>query len=221
VVGLLLGGLAAGGYLGLSALAENESAGVSDLPPEATIKYEGDQLVFEMPEIPLPTDGPYYKGQLGDFLIVGGDFDGPIVNCLMPVRPVGPSGLLASDLYASTLGRAAEGGRCGDGKVVAISNYGDRVSPLARGRLSFEGTPKLVWDAPKERLQLLTVAGLPAIAESPAPDNPGSKARLAVVQRFPSQDKPGILVWVDSHPDDGGLDAAIELAQDMLEERSQ
>lgn len=67
-----------------------------------------------------------------------------------------------------------------------------------------------------EHLVLLTVAGSPAIAQLPQPGNPGT-LRIAVIERFPNRDQPGILVWIDNTG--MSLERAVELAMRIMGKR--
>lgn len=81
------------------------------------------------------------------------------------------------------------------------------------GRRYFVGLARVPYEAPIERLRLLTVTGKPAIVELPMPEVPGT-LRLAVVERFPTSDKPGILTFIDNTPK--SLAEAIELAEQIM-----
>ncbi|TMI71159.1 MAG: hypothetical protein E6H05_12955 [Bacillati bacterium ANGP1] len=66
------------------------------------------------------------------------------------------------------------------------------------GKRYFVGPAKVKMNyiAPLDRFRLLTVAGHPVLAQLPTPDDPRG-LRLVVIQRFPSNIKPGIMVWID------------------------
>ena len=66
------------------------------------------------------------------------------------------------------------------------------------GKRYFVGPAKVKMNyiAPLDRFRLLTVAGHPALAQLPAPGDPEGLS-LVVIQRFPSNIKPGIMVWID------------------------
>jgi len=82
---------------------------------------------------------------------------------------------------------------CADGKIMGFSFYAD----AAFGRRYFVGPAKVPFEAPFDRLVLLTVIGHSALAQLPIPAYPGS-LRLAVIERFPSGHESGILVWIDN-----------------------
>ena len=81
------------------------------------------------------------------------------------------------------------------------------------GRGYFVGKPILPLEAPLDRLKLLTVVGKPAIAEIPRPGFVGT-LRLAVIERFPVGNQPGILVTIDNT--DKSMEAAMELAAQIM-----
>jgi hypothetical protein len=163
------------------------------------------------PETPvlLPAeDSPVYEGPLGDFRVAPGDAaefpcESTVVSNAEMVR--------ASELHSDTFREGATAASCADGTVVNISDYGD--PPM--GRRYFVGDAKVTYAAPRERLKLLEVDGKPAIAELPRTDLdlPGS-VRLAVIERFPEEDIPGILVWIDSSR--GDLETTAELASRLM-----
>ena len=134
---------------------------------------------------------PAYTGVLGDFLVtakVGQVADWP--PCPEPRRP--SQNYKASEVYSPVFGDL-EVYECADGKIIGLSVYGEP----AIGKRYFVGPAKANYFAPLDRLQLLTVAGRPAIAQLPAPGDPEG-LRLAVIQRFPSSNQPGIMVWIDN-----------------------
>ena len=155
-----------------------------------------------MPQQPRPSDEPNpasgadqakpaYVGVLGDFLVtakVGQVADWP--PCPEPRRPA--KNYKASEVYSPVFGDL-EVYECADGKIIGLSVYGDP----SIGKRYFVGPAKVNYFAPFDRLLLLTVAGRPAIAQLPAPGDPEG-LRLAVIQRFPSNNQPGIMVWIDN-----------------------
>ena len=64
------------------------------------------------------------------------------------------------------------------------------------GKRLFVGSAIVPFEAPKERLKLLTVAGHPAIMQLPQPDVPFTR-RIAVLVQPAKEGTPGILVWID------------------------
>lgn len=230
--GALLGGIALGVFLGTQAVAgpgsPEPTPDFSELPPGATIRYEGDEPVIEAPITPLPTDGPYFKGRLGDFDVVGSD--GTLDRAVCPSQfyeDADEEALKSSELYSPALeGISVAGAVCpDDGTVISIEGYVNRMDV---GRLYFTGVPQVPYEAPRERLQLLTVAGRPTIAQMPLAIEPPDAApgvvihiediRLAVIERAPSGESPGVLLWIRANPDIASVDleAAIALAEEII-----
>ena len=135
---------------------------------------------------------PAYRGPLGDFFVTGSPNEGAAYPpCPQPKRPA--RNYKASELYSPVFGDP-EVGECANGLIPAISVYG-RPS---MGKRYFVGPAKVKMNyiAPLDRFRLLTVAGHPALAQLPAPGDPEGLS-LVVIQRFPSNIKPGIMVWID------------------------
>ncbi len=129
-----------------------------------------------------------YKGPLGDFLVT--PLEGSAAPfCPQPYRRT--QNFKTSELYSPVFGEDLEVYECGNGKIVGISLIGGP----AMGRQYFIGPAKVPWEGPFDRLVLLTVGGHTAIAQLPHPAFPNS-LRLAVIERFPSGNEPGILVWI-------------------------
>jgi hypothetical protein len=141
---------------------------------------------------------PRYKGPLGDFLVE------PLRNaeyppCPQPMRPIDRDrDLKTSELWRPGLvpinlgyvgGPEGPALKCADGTILGL------VLTEYTGRRYFVGPAIVPYQAPLDRLVLMTVAGHPAIAELPIPGWPNA-FELTVVQRFPSDKKPGILVYV-------------------------
>ena len=153
-----------------------------------------------------PASGGVYTGPLGDFLVTprqGPDWP----PCPEPYRPA--QNYKASELYSPVFGDLEGLFECADGKMLNITVHGRAVM----GKAYFVGPARVPFEAPRERLVLLTIAGKPAIAQSPAPGFPGT-LRLAVIQRFPSNNQPGIMVGIDNT--DKTLEAAAALAAQIM-----
>ena len=148
----------------------------------------------------------FYKGPLGDFSVTPGQ-DAAFPPCPVPLRPA--QNYKDSELYSLVFGNNLEVSECADGKIVSISVY----SAAAIGKRYFIGPPKTPYEAPLDRLVLLHVAGKPAIAQLPKPGDLGS-LRLSVIERLPTDNQPGILVWIDNtHMN---LEDAAALAAQMM-----
>jgi len=150
---------------------------------------------------------PRFRGELGDFVIVEPG-TGAGYPCPEPYQPA--TNPERSELYFEFPGAVIDMvGSC-QGTIFGITaNVGDGYSMVGRGY--FLG-PKLEepFDAPADRLKLITVGGKPALAELPIPDHFLSTTQVVVIERFPSEEAPGIMAWARSV---GKLERAIALAE--------
>jgi len=155
---------------------------------------------------------PRFRGELGDFVIVGPG-EGTDYPCPEPYQPA--TNPERSELYFSLPGAVIDtigSGSC-QGTIISITvNVGDGYSRVGRGY--FLG-PKLEepFDAPAERLKLITVGGKPALAVLPIPDSFLSTTQVVVIERFPSEEAPGITLWAQSV---GSLERAIALVEQIM-----
>ena len=130
-----------------------------------------------------------YEGPLGEFSVT------PRKAAAFPPCPLPPrraQNYKASELYSPFFGETLEVNECADGKIMGFSFYAD----AAFGRRYFVGPAKVPYEGPFDRLVLLTVGGHSAIAQLPHPAFPNS-LRLTAIERFPSGNAPGILVYID------------------------
>jgi len=201
--------------VGLTAVAVTRSVGPFRVrapvtTPPATELQQPRPSSGTSPTVPLVQAEPVYEGPLGDF-IVGPHQGSDAPPCPRPLRPAKNEKIRASELYSPIFGENLEGfvTECADGKIVVIVIYGREVI----GRGYFVGKPIIPYEAPLDRLKLLTVAGKPALAELPAPGFSWN-LRLAVIERFPSGNQWGIAVGVDNT--DKSLEAAMELAAQIM-----
>jgi hypothetical protein len=160
------------------------------------------------PALALDQAKPVYAGPLGDFLVTprqGADWP----PCPKPYRPA--RNYKASELYSPLFGDLEGLYECADGKSL---NMGTVYVGRARiGKAYFVGPAKVPFEAPRDRLVLLTVGGKPAIAKLPDPGIPWNLS-LIVIERFPSKNRPGIMVVVDHF--DNNLKAAAALAAQIM-----
>jgi hypothetical protein len=157
---------------------------------------------------------PRFRGELGDFVIVGPG-EGTGYPCPEPYQPA--TNPERSELYFSLPGAVIDtigSGSC-QGTIISITaNITDDAGGARVGRGYFLG-PKLQepFDAPAERLKLITVGGKPALAMLPIPDCMVCPSQVAVIERFPSEEAPGITVWARTTND---LDKAIALTEQIM-----
>ncbi|HVH32310.1 MAG TPA: hypothetical protein VNA31_11720 [bacterium] len=130
-----------------------------------------------------------FSGPIGEFVITPRKkADYP--PCPEPIKRT--QNYKGSELYSPIFGDNLEVYECGNGRILSVAIIGGP----AMGRRYFIGPAILPWQGPFDRLKLLTVGGHSAIVQLPHPAFPGSM-RLAVIQRFPTDNGPGILVWID------------------------
>ncbi len=155
---------------------------------------------------------PRFRGELGDFVVVE---RGTLSNYPCPEGHRPGTDPERSELYFELPGDTIDGvGSC-QGTIISIdASIADAAGGALVSRGYFLG-PKLetLFDAPAERLKLITVGGKPALAELPVPDCIVCTSQVAIVERFPSEQAPGIAVWVRTTND---LDRAMALAEQIM-----
>ena len=165
---------------------------------------------------------PRFTGRLGDFLVVPQNGELPAeakaFSCASTPVPVNDA-LKREELWSDAFANGGMGWSCPGKGVIAVNNEGGgRQAPGADGsaqiRSYFASLPLAVRrDAPRDRLELITVEGHPALLERPIPGYPYGKANLAVLERYPDGDRPGIAVFVEMAP---SAEAAIKDAEEIM-----
>ena len=186
--------------VGLTAVAVTRSIGPFRVRPPVTTSPVTEPYPFRLSREPNPAlttdqEKPAYEGPLGDF-IVGRHQGSSLPPCPQPYRPAKSAKIKASELYSPVFGEMfgdLEGfvTECADGKITVIEIYGREIID----RVYFVGKPIVPYQAPLDRLKLLTVAGKPAIVQLPTPRFQGD-LRLDVIERFPNGNQLGILVGI-------------------------
>jgi hypothetical protein len=171
---------------------------------------------------------PRFTGKLGDFVVYARGGDVPAEARLF-VCP-GGEGTTRVDRAGTTL-RSEElwssafdteegvGWACPERGVVLVNNQGlegettdgEMVAKI-RGYFSSVPVPVLR-DAPRDRLELVTVEGRPGLLEHPIEGYPYGLANLAVIERNPEGDTPGIVVFVEGA---SSAKRAIEIAEEIM-----
>lgn len=191
----------------------------------ALVFSEEDPVEKSKKAIDLERSKPRFRGELGDFFVAGpqetNNYPCPEPYQPGPGDPHNPGSSIAelqeSELYFAIPGAAIDAvGSC-QGKVISIrvivsSSPGEPHAVV--GRVYFI-KPKfeVFFDAPRERLKLMTVGGKPALAELPIPDVFASLSNIVVIERFPTGTAPGIAAWAQTIND---LDKAIALVEQIM-----
>src|SRR3989449_316237 len=152
-----------------------------------------------------------YRGLLGDFVVDPRQWAAR-PPCPQPYRPA--KNYKSSELYSPVFGDLDGLWACANGKMLLIESSIREPDGyvILIGKFSFVGPAKVPFEAPLDRLILLTVAGKPAIAHLQPPGFPG--LTLLVIERFPSGDQPGIMVAVENT--DQSLEDAAALAAQIV-----
>ncbi|HXF50641.1 MAG TPA: hypothetical protein VNM43_03040 [Dehalococcoidia bacterium] len=171
---------------------------------------------------------PRFTGQIGDFLVFSqlelsqrGDVpaEARIFDCPSTPVPLSDS-LRRQELWSDVFEQGGTGWSCPGQGVVLISNgpqHGEQTPPgdgsrLARGYFRSLPVP-VILDAPRDRLELVTVEGHPGLLERPPEGLPYGKANLIVIERYPKGDTLGIFVEVRFAP---SVEAAIKHAEGVI-----
>ena len=220
VLGVFLAVVAAAIALGALVLVERqgseETGTIAEqlLLPSPVSQGEGDPLERAQQATEADRVKPRFRGELGDFVIVE-PATATGYPCPEPYQPA--TNLERSELYFSLPGAVIDtvgSGSC-QGTIIVISALiPDEAGEATVARAYFPG-PKVetTFDAPAERLKLITVGGKPALALLPIPDCMLCPSQVVVIERFPSEAGPGIAAWARTIND---LDKAIALAEQIM-----
>jgi hypothetical protein len=153
----------------------------------------GQKATLDIPELIADRAKPVFTGPLGDFLVIPRvSADSP--PCPEPRKRV--ENYKNHELYSHISGAGIKAYVCANGIVLPIL---EDYNGGGQGKWYFVGSAKVPFEAPRERLTLLTIGGRPAIAELPIPGLP-PHLRIAAIERFPTSDLPGIMVAIDNTP---------------------
>ena len=149
----------------------------------------GQKATLDIPEAIADQAKPIFIGPLGEFLVTPGvAADYP--PCPEPLKRT--ENYKFHELYSPIIGGNLEVYECANGMIpYVVRDYG------GPGKRYFVGPAKASYQAPFDRLVLLTIGGHSAIAQLPIPGIPGTLSILAI-ERFPTGHLPGILVGVDN-----------------------
>jgi hypothetical protein len=208
------------------AACEEEGEGPDATPTQATATAETTPTVEATPTVtPVDLDWskailamqadnakPRFRGELGDFVVVEPN-TGSGYPCPEPYQPgTNPE---QSELYFTLPGAVIDTvGSC-QGTVISITAGGpDEGSGAIVGRGYFLDLKlETSFNAPAERLKLITVEGKPAIAMLPIPDCISCLSEVVAIERFPTDETPGIVASAHTY---SGLDKAIALVEQTM-----
>ena len=175
------------------------------VPPSAYRRERQITVLSDLDPAAGQDEAATYKGALGPFLL--GDHWPDIPPCPSGEALELTQDYETSELYSPLLrGMGVGAYRCANGKVYSIGS--ERVV-----RRYFIGQAKVQFTAPLWRIKLVEVAGKPSIVKMPVPWFPDD-LRIAVVERFPRPDKPGI--WFEMDTANMRLEEAVELAARII-----
>ena len=186
---------------------------------------QGDNTFFQElrdrlePTIQADQALPPARGQYGDFVLVGMDPSERRIEASCPPSSDGPvddtERVQRSELYSPAFGDSAQAYECADGTIYGIAGHIQHEVDVAEFGLGyFVGEPLVRLEAPRERLELTTIGGRPALIEhgldvSPFP----AQTRIFVIERAPSAQQPGIMLTVYTP---NGVEEGIMLAEEMM-----
>lgn len=112
------------------------------------------------------------------------------------------------------------GWSCPGSGIILVNNQGlegdtSDGEGVAKIRGYFRTVPVPVFrDAPRDRLELVTVKGHPGLLEHPIDGYPYALASLVVIERYPKGENPGVVVFVERA---SSAKRAIEIAGEVMQ----
>ena len=189
---------------------------------------------YPRPPTPTPTQGPSYSptmaavrtalaidgakprffGELGDFEVKrpAEVRDRFLCSTSYTFKPVESPEVHRSEIYFSLPGFKSRTATMCKGQVIYV--MADKpMGGVSRGYYSGPGKLKVGFQVPRDRIQLLTVGGRPAIAQLPYQGALEPHVSVWVIQRHPTPTAPGITASIFT---DQGLDYAVALLEQVL-----
>lgn len=172
---------------------------------------------------------PRFTGLLGDFQVLSPNAHVPEDARLFAcdggasMTQVGSDEavLRSSELWSPAFDvKEGAGWSCPGSGIILVNNQGlegetSDGEGVAKIRGYFRSVPvTILRDAPRDRLELVTVKGHPGLLEHPIEGYPYAVASLAVIERYPKGNDPGIVVLVERA---SSADRAIELAAEVMQ----
>lgn len=154
------------------------------------------------PLTPAPgtSQGAPYEGPLGDFIVTPGEAGNDLVCDDDTVSQL-ESELSAAFPDESVFAEACSASVSFDGGITLT-------------RLAYRGELRISFEAPRERLELLTVGGRAAIVAHPPIEQLPSQ--VAALEREPAGDEPGIFIELSLPPGPGSLQDGLDLLEQFL-----
>ena len=167
----------------LSLIAVGVSLMITDSIP--LISSEGE---------PLQEDAvkPRASGQVGSFIVTK-DEGATWPSCDQFHAPT--ETVRESELYFGMVPDVEQTRVCADGTVLGVVSGEDPRGQVARWYFVNEAKVYFPF-APAERVKATEVAGLPAIVAEPFPGLPAAPTEVVVLERAPTEGKPGIMLDV-------------------------
>lgn len=145
-----------------------------------------------------------FTGRLGDFMIrsrMGEPPESTSVRCSVQSereQVASPERLRDQELWSDVFGPEPFGLLCDD-QLITVNNGTRPVDGADSVVMTYvDALPVLVlFDAPRDRIELTDIQGYPAVIEHPLEGVPFADASLAVLVRPPSDDQPGIVAYVN------------------------
>ena len=208
-----------GSFVLAGRIIEDAPESIAQQPPPPS-REELQALVDELNAIQAADTAELYSGPLGDFIALSGDDVSPSNDLCPTVRIELPS--KESELFFTLPnGDSPDSANvCEDGTATFMYGAG-AGGGLTVQRAYFTGRrPGVFLDAPLERIDLTTVAGRPAIITRPLQEVEQlvpffALRRMAVIERFPSGDTPGVLLRLSGT---GSEENALAAAEYVLTE---
>ena len=184
--------------------------------PTVTSQEEIQTFIDELNAIQAADTAELYTGRLGDFMVYSGDMPSQNRPC-SDARWDAPSS--ESELFFTLASGDAPkmATVCEDGTAIIMWDADDRGFSVERSYFIDE-QPGVFLDTPLERMALTSVAGRPAIKTWPLPELEQrapffAPRRMAVIERFPSGDIPGVLLYLSGT---GSQEEAVAVAEYVL-----
>jgi hypothetical protein len=162
-----------------------------------------------------------FEGRIGDFAVYSrAGPERPETQLRCPEGAVAETTtdqaqLKGHELWTDRLGEAVAGVSCNEGIIAINSGVGpiDGAQSIVKAYASELPVPVL-FEAPRDRIEIIDVQGRQGIIEIPVEDYPYATSSLVVLERAPSDGRPGVVIYVNFADSE---EQAIELAKAMMQ----